>query len=448
MDITTMRTAAALTVALDRLPLTVLHIFTLIACGLGFSFDLAEIAFGNILSAVFSGPGSPLDGQQLAWLLSSVYIGAIAGAPMFGWLADRYGKRLILLVALGLLAVMSLAAAANPAPAPLVIFRGLAGLSLGAYPPLMFSFLTDILPPMNRGPATMATVAAGYVGPTCLIFLVRWMTPMVPLGIEAWRWAFIIGGAGAGLCAAMFWHLPESTRWLIGRGRMSEADASIRAFESSRAITGPSGYDAVEKLSAVPTTKLPPKEYRSRLSFLLLAYFLTPWATVGFTLLAGAVLVQKGINVQDSLLYVGVSTFGPFIGTLIGSVVIDRIHRRTALVLNALAMAAIGIVFGATGLPFWLMTTGLVFNLLTSLFLPVLVLYASEMFPTAQRAGAVSWSWAANRVGSALVPLALLPLLHTAGPLAMFVVIAGTLGLFVALLLFFGPKGQAGRPVD
>ena len=448
MHATTSPTAAALTDVLNRQQLTMLHVFVLAACGLGFSFDMAEIAFGNILSAVFSAPGSPLDAQQLAWLLSSVYVGAIVGAPMLGWLADRYGKRSILLVAMVLLTVMSLAAAANPGPVPLIIFRGLAGLSLGAYPPLMFAFLTDVLPPKRRGPLSMVAVAAGYVGPTLIIFVVRWLTPISPLGIEGWRWAFIIGGVGAAICGIMFLLVPESPRWLISKGRLPEAEAAIEAFSRSRKLAPPDRDGVPEVSSTEKTTGLVPAEYRRRLAFLIVAYFLTPWATVGFSLLAGAVLVQKGINVQDSLLYVGVATFGPFIGTLIGGLFIDRIQRRTALVLNAVAMAAIGLIFGATDFPIWLMITGLLFNLLTSLFLPILILYASEMFPAAQRAGAVSWSWASNRVGSALVPLVLLPLLHGAGPVAMFTVIAGTLAAFVALLLFVGPKGQAGDAVD
>jgi putative MFS transporter len=445
---TNLPTAASLTDTLNRQPLTMLHVFVLIACGLGFSFDMAEIAFGNILSAVFSAPGSPVNAQQLAWLLSSVYVGAIAGAPLLGWLADLYGKRLILLVAMVLLTIMSLAAAANPGPAPLIIFRGLAGLSLGAYPPLMFAFLTDVLPPKRRGPLSMAAVAAGYIGPTLIIFMVRWLTPIVPFGVEGWRWAFIIGGVGAAICAIMFVLMPESPRWLIGKGRLREAASAIDAYSRSRTLAARDRDEVSVTPSSDKTISLVPAEYRRRLAFLMVAYFLTPWATVGFSLLAGAVLVQKGINVQDSLFYVGVSTFGPFIGTLIGGLVIDRIQRRTALVLNAVAMAVVGLVFGATDLPLWLMVTGLLFNLLTSFFLPVLILYASEMFPTAQRAGAVSWSWAANRVGSALVPLLLLPLLHGAGAVAMFAVIATTLAGFVTLLLLVGPKGQAGRAVD
>jgi putative MFS transporter len=106
-----------------------------------------------------------------------------------------------------------------------------------------------------------------------------------------------------------------------------------------------------------------------------------------------------------------------------------------------------GLVFGVVTDPVSLMASGLVFNLLVNLLTPVLVLYAAELFTTDRRAQGTSWGWASTRVGAALVPLALLPLLKAQGPLAMFVVIAGTLIAFIAVIMVFGPRGQAGRTI-
>lgn len=306
--------------------------------------------------------------------------------------------------------------------------------------------MTDIFPPSRRGPLVLVAVAIGYLGPPGLIFFVRGIGPSLPMGLEGWRWAFLLAGAGAAVCALLFRFVPESPRWLFSKGRETEARLALARFETSRTVgrTTPARPDATD----VPSGgSMPQSLFVRRLVFLVVAYFLMPWATVGFSTLSGAVLVQKGINPQDSIFYVGISTFGPLIGTIFGGFFVDRVERRTALIVLAVAMGALGIIFALVSDPIPLMATGLIFNLVVNLFTPVIVLYAAELFTTDRRAQGASWGWASNRFGSALVPLALLPLLHAQGPLAMFIVIAGTLLAFVAVVAIFGSRGEAGRAV-
>ena len=436
--------AARMTDELNRLPVTRLHLFILVACALGFSFDLAEIAFGGVLSAIFSAPPNPVDPALLGWLLAAVYIGAIGGAPALGWLADRFGRQPVMLAALAILTLTSIGAALSPNIPTLIVFRGLSGLALGAYPPLMIAFLTDILPPSRRGSAVFAAVAIGYLGPPAIIFSVRGLGSAMPLGLEAWRWAFLAAGAGAALCGLLFLRIPESARWFISKGRLAEARRTIDRFKASPTVAKAAPV-AVAKEQAAPSSTMTNSDFIRRTIFLVIAYFLTPWATSGFTVLSGAVLVQKGINPQDSILYVGVSTLGPLIGTFLAGAIVDRLERRFALALLAGLLMLAGLVFGVVTDPLSLMASGLAFNLLVNLLTPVLVLYAAELFTTDRRAQGTSWGWASTRVGSALVPLALLPLLKAQGPLAMFLVIAGTLIAFVAIILVFGQRGKAGR---
>jgi putative MFS transporter len=439
-------TAAMKRQQIDDLQLTRLHVFVLIVCAIGFSFDLAEIAFGGILSAIFSAPPNPIDQGQLAWLLAAVYIGAIGGAPLLGWLADRHGRQRVMFWSLVILTVTSIGAAFSPNTQTLIVFRGFSGFALGAYPPLMIAFMTDIFPAARRGRLVFIAVAIGYLGPPGLIFFVRGLGTAMPLGLEPWRWAFLIAGTGAAMCAALFLLVPESPRWLLSKGREIEAARALARFSRSPVVGRKVAVKASENLAPL-SDLMPQQAFVRRLVFLVIAYFLMPWATVGFSVLSGAVLVQKGVNPQDSILYVGISTFGPLVGTIFGGFFVDRLERRTALIGLAVAMGGLGILFALVTAPISLMATGLLFNLLVNLFTPIIVLYAAELFTTDRRAQGASWGWASNRFASALVPLTLLPLLHAQGPLAMFTVIAGTLLAFVAVVAVFGPRGQAGRAV-
>lgn len=430
---------------LDRLPLSRLHMLAIVLCALGFGFDLLEMMLGSVLAVVFSSPPYAAAPGQLSMLLSSVFVGAAVGAPLAGWLGDRHGRRLTLTALMLLLCLTSLAAASSADVASVTAWRCLSGMALGGFPPLVITYLTDLLPAGRRGPFMMVTIGIATLGPAAGIFLVRTLTPLQPLGLEAWRWGFIFGGAGSGLAGLLFLLLPESPRWLAARLRITEADQACLRFERSPAMLPPVLPAPVpartgERHGAGTAVRQRSWPLAAALSFL------SPWSTVAFPLLSGAVLAQKGFKVTDTLLYVGLSTFGPFIGNLLVSTVVDKVGRRAAMIACSIGMMAAGAIFVASDGAVALIASSFSFTLLVSMQLSFLNIYISELFPTDSRGRAVAGAWAVNRVGAALGPLLLLPILHGKGPFTMFAAIAATL-LAGVLLLMFSPSGPPRRAV-
>lgn len=435
---------AGIAARLDQMPITLLHLAATALCAAGFMFDLMEIAFGSVLSAVFSSPPHAVSSGQLSMLLSSVYVGAIIGAPAAGWWADRHGRRNTLMALMLWLSAMSIAAAWSNDVTALACFRGLAGLALGAYPPLMIAYLTDVLPPRRRGMLIFVMVAFASLGPVAGVFLVRGLAAVQPLGLEAWRWGFLLGSVGTASCGLLFRVLPESPRWLVAKGRQAEADAACRAFERAPVFGRPARAPVVR---ATPVANARVAESGHGLSVarrrLLLGslFLLSPWSTVAFPLLTGALLTQRGYKLSDALLYVGLSNFGPLAGSLLSAAAIDRIDRRVALAGCAVIMLVSGAAFIQAAEPMGLIIASVAFNLAGFLFVSTINLYGAELFPTEARAASIAGAWALNRLGAAIAPLLLLPLLRTQGPMAMFTVIAGTLAA-TFVLLWFGPAGR------
>src|SRR6202008_2199557 len=95
------------------------------------------------------------------------------------------------------------------------------------------TYLTDVLPPRRRGMLIFVTVALAFLGAPVGVFLIRWLTPLQHLGLEAWRWAFLFGGVGAATVGILFRALPESPRWLHGQERHADAQIACEAFERS-----------------------------------------------------------------------------------------------------------------------------------------------------------------------------------------------------------------------
>ena len=303
---------------------------------------------------------------QLSLLLGSVFAGGAIGAPLLGLLADRYGRCLALGAALLVLAVTSLLAAASTDIVWLTIFRTLSGLALGAYPVLMVAYLSDVLPPARRGRMILLCGAIGFLGAPAVVFLVRFLTPLAPLGFEGWRWVLAIGAAGSAAVGVAFRWLPESPRWLVTAGRQAQAEAVFRRFARSAGLAGAAtepvqaGTQSAEARASFWSAA--GGRYRARAALLAAMYFLSPWATVGFPLLSGAVLIEKGFRVADFAALSRRVDVRTVLGVLAGAFVIDRIERRTALVLTAGAMAVIGLAFAATNDPLALMLLGLAFT--------------------------------------------------------------------------------------
>jgi putative MFS transporter len=436
---------------LDRLPVTGLHIAIFALCAFGLFADIAEVALSNAFSGIFLAAPYHVSRSELSLLLASVFAGGAVGAPAFGWLADRYGRQIALQSALALLALSSLAVAASRDIATMTGFRFISGLALGGYPPLTAAYLSDLLPPPRRGMMMMLCAALAFLGAPAVILLIRWLTPMEPLGIEGWRWALIFGSGCSVITAVLFFLVPESPRWLASVGRAAPADQACRRFEAFAGLVSPPAGEFP------PVMALQPSGFRAlaidrpslrRTAFLGALYILGPWATIGFPLLSAAVMVQKGFHVADSLLFAGLTMFGPTLGIAAVSSFIDRIPRRLALGLCAGTMVVTGLAFALLTALTPLIVAGVAFNLASAVYSAVLSLYAAEILPTHLRASATAGVWGLGRVVSALVPIALLPLLGGYGALAMFTVISAALLASLTLIAVAGPPGRERQPVD
>ena len=437
---------------LDRLSLTSLHIKVILLCTAGLAVDIGEVALSNTFSAIFLSPPYNAPRDSISLLLGAVFAGGAVGAPLFGWFADRHGRRAALQLSLVVLVLSSLAVASSPGIGWMTLFRFVSGLALGGYPPLTAAYLADLLPPERRGTNMMLCAAFAFLGAPALIFLIRWLTPLAPLGIEGWRWALLVAAALSALTAALFFGVPESPRWLAAVGRDEEAEQSFRRFQAGmqdpaeQFLYAPAKGARVAARAADHVAR--PKPYFRRAIFLAALYGLGPWATIGFPLLSATVMLQKGFRVGDSLLFAGLSMLGPTIGITILAFVFDRIERRIALIICAATLVALGLAFDLGSTLTVLVLLGLGFNLSSAAYSALLSIYGAELFPTDRRALATSAGWSVGRIVSAFVPIALLPLLAAQGPLAMFGVITAVLLVSIFLIAVAGPPGLARKPVE
>lgn len=429
---------------LDALPFCRLRLAVFAVVTLALFADIAEVALGNALGAVFQAPPRTMTPMELSVFLAAIFAGGAIGAPVFGLLGDRLGRRRALQAALAAVAIGSLAVAASDSPESMIGFRFLSGLGIGACPPLIATYLADIMPPRLRG--TMSCLCAGlaFIGAPALILLLRAASPTF-LDIEGWRWAVGTGAVLAGLAAALLSQLPESPRWLAAVGRTEEAEAALARF--GRSGSRPAELPAPTASRARVNAPEAPHSASRRLALLCGLYLLAPWATIGFPLMSGAVMVSKQFSIGDSVVAVGLIMFGPVIGNLAVAPFIDRIGRKVSLIICACAMAALGFAFAEATEFVPLVGIGIAFALLSAVYATVLAVYAAEIVPTELRASRTSIAWGMGRLVSVIVPIACFAIIRGAGVWGMFALIAAALMLSVILIAVAGPRGRSREAV-
>ncbi len=432
---------------LDRLPVTRLHLAILAVCSLGLFTDVAEVALSNALAAIFLAPPHNMPRGSLSLLLASVFAGGAVGAPIFGLLGDRFGRRMALQATLVVMAIGSSAAAMSASLTELTLARAVSGFAIGGFPPLAATYLADVMPPRRRGAMLLVCAGIGFLGGTSVILLVQALAPAPPLGIAAWRWALALGAVLAVLGAVLFALLPDSPRWLAATGRAAQAERACQRFQAAAGIApSEADLDPRHPVQAGFRAMLAEPRQRRRTALFVALYALSPWATVGFPLLSAVVMLEKGFRVDQSLAFASLSMLGPPLGTLLTAAVIDRLERRACLVALVATMVVLGTIFAVGETFATLVLVGLAFNSAAAIYGGLLAVYASELISTASRASALTCAWAGGRVAAALTPIVLLPVLDGYGVQALFGLLTVTL-VASGTLVLGGPRGRSGKPV-
>src|ERR1700722_15245513 len=109
------------------------------------------------------------DFENLSWVIIAYLLSSTVVAPLYGKLSDIYGRRGMMLVALGIFMAGSAACAAAPSMLMLILGRGLQGIGGGGIVPLTQSIIADAVPPRERGYYQAYTgsvwIVAGAAGP-------------------------------------------------------------------------------------------------------------------------------------------------------------------------------------------------------------------------------------------------------------------------------------------
>nr|WP_202538755.1 MFS transporter [Streptomyces sp. SID8379] len=435
---------------MDRLPIGPWHRRLTAVVGIGAFFDLYEVFLGGVLAAALAEPWA-LTHTQKSWLIASGFLGMFVGANVLSVLADRLGRRRMFLVNLGLYSVFSLACAFAQDATQLSVLRFLAGLGLGAELVLVDTYLAEFLPRAVRGRYIAWAYTFGFVGvPVAALLGARLVAGHELFGVDGWRWLLVAGALGAAFIQLLRTRLPESPRWLAAQGRYDEAESVVRDIEARVGIAAearPVREAAPAAAARVPLKRMFRAPYARRTVMWWIFQVLQTVGYYGFGSLAPVVLQAKGHTVTESLTYAALSYLGYPVGSALSVPLIDRIERRSLIIVSALGIAAFGLVFGFASASWLIVAAGFLLTVCSNVFSNAFHVYQTEIFPTGLRSSAIGIAYSLSRLTSVVLPFVALDVLDDLGATAVF---SGSGVLMVLLCVnvrLLGPR-TTGRSLD
>ncbi|WP_462418771.1 sugar porter family MFS transporter [Kytococcus sp. Marseille-QA3725] len=318
--------------------------------GFLFGYDSAVINGG--VNAIQERYG--LSSSMIGFVVAIALLGAMVGAWFAGALADRIGRTRAMVVAAVLFTLSAVGSYLTFSPWDLMVWRTLGGAGIGMASVLAPAYIAEISPAAIRGKLGSLQQLAIVIGLFAALLVDAWLAELADgaandlwFGLEAWRWMFLSAVVPAVVYGVLALSIPESPRYMVGKGQLAEAGRLLRD------VVGLRGREVQHKIEEIRSTLR--TEKRQSLGDLAgTAAGLKPIVWVGILLSIFQQFV--GINVifyfgstlwqavgfeesQAMMINVGTAVTN-IVVTIVAILLIDRVGRRPLLLTGSAGMVA------------------------------------------------------------------------------------------------------------
>jgi sugar porter (SP) family MFS transporter len=395
--------------------------------GLLFGYDSAVIngAVDSIQSDFNIGDA------ELGFAVASALLGAAVGAMSAGRIADRIGRISVMKIAAAFFLVSAIGTALAPNVEIVVLFRIVGGIGVGVASVIAPAYIAETSPPSIRGRLGSLQQLA-IVSGIFLSFAVNWVLQHIAggpgndlwLGMEAWRWMFLVMAIPAIVYGGLAFTIPESPRYLVASHKIPEARKvlSMLLGQKNLEITISRIQETLER-----EDKPSWRDLRKPGGGFLGLYGIV-WVGLGLSIFQQFVGINVifyysnvlwqavGFDADQSAVYTVITSVINVLTTLIAIALIDKIGRKPLLLIGSSGMAVtlitMSVIFAnatlVDGKPNLTGAPGVIALIAANLFVvafgmswgPVVWVLLGEMFPNRIRAAALGLAaagqWAAN----------------------------------------------------
>lgn len=405
---------------MDRLPWARWHWLVVVGLGTVWILDGLEVTIVGSMSNALKpdDTGLGMSSFQVGFAGSAYVAGACLGALFFGQLTDRFGRKKLFLITLGVYTVATVLTAFSMNPAWYFACRFLTGAGIGGEYAAINSAIDELIPAKYRGRVDVAINGSFWIGAALgALLTIPLLDPNVIPADWGWRVAFGLGAVLAFGILIVRRHVPESPRWLFIHGREDEGEEIVRSIEEHVQ------EDTGKRLPSVSETiTIRQRRTISIVEIARTVFKLYPKRTVlCFSLFVGQAFLYNAFfftygdtlttfyDVEQTGWYLAIFAVSNFIGALTLSRLFDTIGRVKMItgtyVLSGVLLGLAGVLLGDLNAQ-TLTLFGAVTFFFASAGASAAYLTASEIFPMETRALCIAFFYAiGTAVGGISGPL-------------------------------------------
>lgn len=330
--------------------------------GFLFGFD------SGVINGTVSALGNAFNSSSVAtgFNVASVLLGCALGALAAGPLADKFGRRAIMIITAIIFAISAFGSGISESSAEFIFYRLFGGLGIGAASVLAPAYIAEVAPPALRGRlATLQQLAivlglfAAFLSNYLIADAAGSAQNILMLDIAAWRWMFWAELVPAILFLVGVLFIPESPRYLVAQGKLDDAKTVFSKISND---------NVAAQISDVKSSLRSDKKPSIRDLFIDGSKKVHPivWAGVALSVFQqfvginvvfyyGSELWQAaGFDESQSLFINVLAGTTNIVSTFIAIALVDKIGRKPLLLVGSIGMfislSALTYIFGSAGL--------------------------------------------------------------------------------------------------
>lgn len=340
----------------------------LFSAGLSWMFDAMDVGMISFVVAALAKDWN-LGPEQIGILTSINSVGMAVGAAAAGILADRFGRKPVLLWTLLIFSAASGLSAFATGFAILCVLRFIAGFGLGGELPVASTLVSESMPAQERGRAVVLLEsfwAVGWIASALIAFFI--------IPDYGWRIAFGIGAVPALYALYLRRAIDDSPKF----AEIKKAPVSLK--------------------KRIATVWSP--EYRRSTIMLWILWFTVVFSYYGMFLWLPTVMVLKGFSLVKSFEYVLIMTLAQLPGYFTAAYFIEKFGRKFVLVIYMLFTAVSAAWFGNATTEGMLMAAGICLSFFNLGAWGGMYAYTPELYPTAIRSTGAGLATSFGRIGA------------------------------------------------